>query len=229
MQDDAVLLPSTLKDASFRQESCEQRLLKTSAIPFSARFLQKAAVFLSSAFKLGRHAQESYEQRPLVTSTVPSLACCLQYIDVLLPSKLMFGTFLQESRKQRSLRTSTMPSSQCCPVTCYPGDFSLHKTSSSGEDNEITQAAKGRCADLQVCWPPYQHLQHVEPTLATKFNLSLKRIIDNNQVVVIQDTVVSMLLPAQGRLIVLDRKLTWETLEHALGTIFAAKKKKKNS
>ena len=205
------------------QDSCEQRLLKTSTIPFSACFLQKAAVLLSSALKLGRHAQGAYEQRPLVTSTVPSSACCLQYTDVLLPSKLLFGTFVQESCKQRSLRTSTMPSSQCCPVTCYLRYFSLHQISTSGEDNEVTQAANGRCADLQVFWPPYEQLQPVEPTLATKLNLSLKRII-NIQVVLIQDTVVSMLLPAQGRLHVLDRKLIWETFEHAFGTIFAAKK-----
>ena len=211
------------------QDSCEQRLLKTSTIPFSACFLQKAAVLLSSALKLGRHAQGSYEQRPLVTSTVPSSACCLQYTDVLLPSKSLFGTFVQESCKQRSLRTSAMPSSQCCPVTCYLQYFSLHQISTSGEDNEVTQAAKGRCTDLQVVWPPYKHLQPVEPTLATKLNLSLKFTIVNIQVVLVQDTVVSMLLPAQGRLHVLDRKLIWETFEHALGTIFAAKKNPKKS
>ena len=100
LQYTAVLLPSTLKDGLFVQESCEQRMLRTFTIPSWACCSQYIGVLVLSTLKLGRVVHESFKQCLLRTSTIPASACCLQKSPVLLPSTLKDGRVVHESCKQ---------------------------------------------------------------------------------------------------------------------------------
>ena len=153
-----VLLPSTLKNASFVQKSCEQRFLDTFTIPASACCLQYAGVFLPSTLKDGRLVQVACEQRLFDTSTIPASACCLQYADVLLPNTFKDDRLAQDACKQRLLRTSTIPSSACSLqyAGCRPSTLKLARFShgwkrqrgifAKGFDDQTPHAATGKAS-----------------------------------------------------------------------------------
>ena len=62
LQYTAFLLPSTLKDGLFVQESCEQGMPRTFTIPSWACCLQYIGVLVPSTLKLGRVVHESFKQ-----------------------------------------------------------------------------------------------------------------------------------------------------------------------